>query len=63
MNAVEDFGIENTPDTDRVAIELLAEPDQKPIHRLGFWLKPFEPLAINPTQISVLHAFLRSTIF
>lgn len=63
LNAVEDFGIENTPDPDRVAIELLTEPDQKPIYRLGFWLKPFKSFAINPTQVCVLHTFLDSTIF
>ena len=63
LNAVEDFGIEHTPDTNRVAIELLTEPDQKPIHRLGFGLKPFESFAINPTQICVLHTFFGSTFF
>ena len=63
LNGVEDFGIEHTPDTDRVTIELLTEPDQKPIHRLGFWLKPFESFAINPSQVCVLHIFFGSTFF
>ena len=63
LNGVDDFGIEHTPDTDRVAIVLLAEPIQEPIDRFGFRLKPFESLAINPTQICLLHAFLRSTVF
>ena len=31
LNGVDNFGIENTPDTDRVAIVLLAEPIQEPI--------------------------------
>ena len=63
MNGVEDFRVENTPDTDRVAIVLMAEPIQEPIDGFGFRLKPLESLAINPTQICLLHAFLRSTIF
>ena len=63
LNAVEDFGVEHTPDTDRLAVELLAEPDQKSIDGLGFWLKPFESFAINPTQVCVLHTILDSTIF
>ena len=63
LNGVDDFGIEHTPDTDRVAIVLLAEPIQEPIDGFGFRLKPFESFAINPTEICLLHAFLRSTIF
>ncbi len=63
LNGFDDFGIEHTPDSDRISIELMPKPVQKPIHRLGFWLKPFESLAINPSQIGVLHTFLTSTIF
>jgi hypothetical protein len=62
LDGVEDFGIEHTPDTNCLAIVLVTEPIQKPIHRLGFWLKPFESVAINPTQVCVLHTFLDSTI-
>ena len=62
MNGVDDFRVENTPDTDRVAIVLLTEPVQEPIDRFGFRLKPFQSVAINPAQICLLHAFLRSTI-
>ena len=49
MNGIEDFSIQHTPNTNRLAIVLLPESIQKPIHGLGFWLKPFESLAINPT--------------
>ena len=63
LDGVEDFGIEHTPDTNRVAIVVVTEPIQKTIDRFGFRLKVFESFAINPTQISVFHAFLDSTIF
>ena len=55
LNGVDDFGIEHTPDTDRVAVVLLAEPIQEPIDRFGFRLKPFQSVAINPSQVCVLH--------
>ncbi len=63
LNRFEDFGIEHTPDTNCVAIVMVTEPIQKTIDRFGFRLKAFESLAINPTQISVFHAYLNSTIF
>lgn len=63
LDGFENFGIDHTPDTDRVAVVLVTEPIQKPIHRLGFRLKPFESVPINPSQVCVLHAFLDSTIF
>ena len=62
LNGVDDFSIEHNPDTDRVAIVLLAGPIQEPIDGFDFRLKPFESIAINPTQICLLHAILRSTI-
>lgn len=49
LNGVDDFGIEHTPDPNRLSILLLSKPVQKPINRLGFWLKPFESVAINPS--------------
>ena len=61
MDGVENVGVEDTPNADHIAV-LLAEPTQQPIDGLGFWLKPFESLAINPTQVCVLHTHLRTTI-
>ena len=61
LNGVDDFGVEHTPDTDRVAIVLLAEPIQEPIDGFGFRLKPLESLAINPTQICLLDSKNRAT--
>ena len=62
LNGVDDFGVENTPDTDRVAIMLLPESIQEPIDGLGFRLKSFKSVAINPSKVCVLHTFLAITI-
>ena len=61
MDGVENVGVEDAPNADHVAV-LLAEPAQQPIDGLGFWLKPFESVSINPSQVSVLHTLLGITI-
>lgn len=62
LDRVASFGIEDRPNSDGTVIPM-TEPDQKPIDGRGFRLEPFESVAINPAQVSVLHVFVRTTIF
>lgn len=63
LNRVANVAFEDRPNTNPFLILLLTEPTQKSIDGLGFRLKPFEALFVDPSQVSVLHTLVPTTIF
>lgn len=63
LNLVANVAFEDRPNANSFVILLLTEPTQKPIDGLGFRLKPFEALFVDPSQVSVLHTLVPTTIF